>query len=534
MFLGQRFLVERATQFRSVSVLVLTAVIFSGCIKFPEGHFEGNLIRSVRSKVSRTSVGIDITRKRNTGHVEVKDSYQQTVLELDASDFSKESFTLSIPALQRQPFYLKKDGACYFESLTFLVDLCFDKEAFSLKITDAEGSPILMLSGNEFAVEAPFEYETPVKMTLKQAVAQALNKNFASRMEFEKLMQAKMTAQSAYLSLLPHANINTFSPWNVINPMGLLSSFGDLAPFILPSRWFQAGTSGSLAKAEQAAWTLMRADLATSVEGLAYLYERDREISKAYQSIVHRLYDLGLRVPRSAAQALDQNTAEVRLDSSNFRTVIKTDRYALAQSLGFHNPDAIQDLILGHEETSVENALLLDSQNTADIALRRSFELRQIDSLIRAARFEKTGMWFAWMDPGTAPNLSIGAALIPQFKLEKSKIRELVIRRESVQASIVQRAFEAVATYNNALSNYKLIEKVRQNTEQVLNDVLKKYIDQHSTNDAELVSVKISSYLSNYVRSETTLANFRISRAKIDRLTLQGHYLQLLPKAEDR
>jgi hypothetical protein len=178
--------------------------------------------------------------------------------------------------------------------------------------------------------------------------------------------------------------------------------------------------------------------------------------------------------------------------------------------------------------------LLLDSQNTADIALRRSFELRQIDSLIRAARFEKTGMWFAWMDPGTAPNLSIGAALIPQFKLEKSKIRELVIRRESVQASIVQRAFEAVATYNNALSNYKLIEKVRQNTEQVLNDVLKKYIDQHSTNDAELVSVKISSYLSNYVRSETTLANFRISRAKIDRLTLQGHYLQLLPKAEDR
>lgn len=509
-----------------------------GCTAtFPTGHFEGNLSQIVNGQFLAIPVGIEITREKKSGAITILDLFQKTVSTLTIERLEKSQLFVKMPMFQADAIRLVREGACYVGRTGYSIDLCFDDKDLVMEVLGTNREPLFRLTGTRFSGEQKFQFEEPRKYQLDEAINIALQKNFNSQIEFEKMIQAKKIAQAAYLSLLPRLNIFTVMANVPFNPAALGFQIGDLAPFLLPTRWFQAKQAGFEAKAEESAYTLMRADLATEVEGLAYAHERDRNVLSYYREILRMLSEsrarfLDLQKNRGEQKPTDTIVTQLdlviksmTLDLLKVTAVTRSDRYSLSQALGLHHPEGVIDIVLSDEIVNVENVSPMDSQYLAELALRRSFEIQQMEYVIEAARWANREIWFSWMDMMADPRLSISPAMFPLIKISKSRIKDLNLKKEQIQALLVQKAFETVANYNESIESYPLTKELFRRSEEQLSRVV--FMSDGGLNVDEL-EAKANRALVDFVRRETVLASFRISRAAVDRLTLQGSYIQLL------
>ena len=168
--------------------------------------------------------------------------------------------------------------------------------------------------------------------TLAEAMDAAFNKSFESRLEYENVIQAKQRAKAAHLSLLPHLGVGTVI--NAITPSvtGYIASIGDLAPFLLPSRWFLAKQGTAQYEAEKVTLKIMRADLGATVEQFAYALQRDKEIADLFEKVREQTLPILKRV-----KYLDENKLGTPPQSAkHLESIINyldTDLIAIAQLL---------------------------------------------------------------------------------------------------------------------------------------------------------------------------------------------------------
>jgi hypothetical protein len=519
-----------------ISIIFISTSACSELVK--GGHYEGNLFQLQNNKAVIQPVRIDVLypSKKHASLI-IENTQGESIASLEVKKGKKKSFLVDISFLKnygQMSFQLSPYRGCYVQNSAYHVEMCVDLNHFNITVTFINGTPILTLSGSRFNPEKEFEVELPRKLTLSEAVEIALGKNFETNLEYHKYKQAKYTAIGAFLSLTPRISLGSII-WTVGSdiaslPVGLIAGIGDFAPFLLPNRWIQAFSARKMKEAEETTLSLMRANLASQVEGLVYLYEQENRMLQIYSEVTSHLKSnhVALELQPSMDSMLDAMSLEIM----NLEEAVRAAKASVALSLGYHNPGAIEALEFDDDARSVANSKELSVEENRAIALTRSFELRQIDFLKRSTKLANIANWFTLFDPQGSPDYALGAGGIALQIAGNSKLKEMMLQREFTQVTIFHQAEANIANYNKAIRAYPIAHRLKVRSEKQLHEMFKS-LQKNSGLSFEVVEALVEKYLTACQKELEIITNFRISRSKVDRMLLQELYLKTLPRAED-
>ena len=533
---------------------IILGITFSGCRgQLNPGHYEGSLLQNLQEEVLEQAVKIEVKKLNNTAiSIEIKNSSGIRIAKASVRRSKRHQIEIESDLLSKYPILANRvesndpekydnNTRCYSTYSSVSIEFCFRKDRFLLQVVDQSHNPILRLSANAFEEEKKFELEKPVKLDLTKAIALAFAQNFDSKIAYEHVLQARYAAMAAYLNLVPHLTSNLI--WNAApNYITFIATLQGLAPFLLPSYWFQAKEASIDKEVKELSLIIMRANLATTTEELTYSLQRDTSIVSSEQSFMLQVLDFQTKViqstisehPKTHLLELAQFILEsLQSDLGDMSKLIRQDRYSLAQTLGYHNIEAIETIRIDQENLTIEQAskLSVDPHWMAGLASERSFELRQLDDLKRIAKLKKLENFFIWLDPTGDPKQSLGLNTIPQQAQASSQLREIEVQRDQLKTLIYQNAYKLALDYNEAIKSHGDIKRdldvIDFNLDAVLSEVL-------NGAPVHLASLKdrAQKYVASLIARETSLANFRMARAKKDRYLLMGYYTQLLPKLQ--
>lgn len=502
------------------------------------GHYEGTLTTHLNNQFKQIPVHTDFSGA---------DSFPSQIMAKDASNLEQITIQIFSPSQDKisvqsslvisQTMELNRtEAACYSGKSNMEITLCLSYPELKFEIRSAEGAALLSLVLYPFKAEQALPQEKSQVFLLKDAMERARNMSFASRIEFEHVVQAKANMRAAYLHLLPQLSFGTIAgavTGNItLSFSSLLNFIGDLAPFLLPTRWIMADLAKNMSKAEVDAQRLMRLDMGVEIEGMYYAYDRDRVARNFYGETLQKVTefrneikireDMG-QLPTGSTDNMNSVLNQISQSYSVLNQVLAEDRAAISQALGFFNPLVVEDATIDGEQFPIDMAPSVDFPSLQVAAIGRSFELDQMDYLILAAQNAKEAKFFSWLDPAGDSNLGLGFALSPQIEMSNSQIQELQINRDQLKSILSQKAYNAVMDYQQALkafvdANDGMNIQVRRLNQAKLNLETGTKVDLFG-----LVAI-FQDYLNVEIQREAARANYRVARAHIDRLLLTGYY----------
>ena len=502
------------------------------------GHYEGALTNHLDGKTySQTAVNADIAaHEKFPVTVAIKDERGTPRLTFTVSNVTRKSITFLSSIGMTTAIKLAVDPIteCFVGVGVQKIILCAEGPEVSFEIQNPkDGTSQLSLVMHHFnkSDSAPPQ-EISQSFSLTKAISQARTKSFTSRIEFEHLVQAKARAKAAYLHLLPQITLGTIA--NNLTPSfsSILGAIGDLAPFLLPGRWIEADQAVQQSKAEQDASLLMRLDMGVQVEGLFYAYARDSKTRDLTHDIFTRATairdevkvreDLG-QLPLGSTANLDSILNQIQQNLTVLDQVKAEDLASISQTLGFFSPTAVGDAVIDAELVPIDNAPPVDFKVINAAALDRAIELDQMDDLIVAATDAKKASYFSWLDPYGDPSLGLGFALPSQVTVLKSQKNELKTARGQLEQIVSQKAFSATVDYEQALASYKTANEGMSIQQNRLDTMMSNLNAGVKVDFFGLIGI-LQDYLSGEISIEAARANYRVARAEIDRLLLQGYY----------
>ncbi|MBI2712280.1 MAG: hypothetical protein HYX41_05405, partial [Bdellovibrio sp.] len=436
------------------------------------------------------------------------------------------------------PMFRKKN--CY-QGREYSASLCFSDRKFLFDYSDKNGQSIITLTVDRFRQEAPVVLEPPRRYTLDEVISLAQNRSFDTRIEYEHLIRARRSARAAYLKLLPKLNVS--STLSNLEPSitSLLGAIGDFAPFLLPSRWMQARRETHALEAEKDAMLLMRMDMGSQAEGLSYALGRDHAALALYENLLGRTYGAIQAVepleregkfPEGSMDHLRAYTKWMELDVVGLKALVHQEKVDIARALGLMNPDGVEGVDVPDGVHPIHGARKVTEGEFLTTVLSRSFELRQMDHLIEMARIGKKQIYFSWLDPSESSDAgSVGFFTGDLLKIAKSQIDELLIKREQLQAVLAQKVCSAVLEWNAAVESYPIVAESMQIHERRLGRVLADIKPNSALNTLDIEAV-LQDYLASGLRKAAIHAAFRVAASKLERLTLDGHYVSVPPTVE--
>jgi hypothetical protein len=511
---------------------LLLAIVFSGCdaLTGAAGHYEGFLISGTSAAPSQSSIAGDA---RKVSERELKLTIRSepggTPTELDAK-VSLESVALTIASGGApRSFELKRAGAhCFGDGKN---KLCFDGRELRLDLADPAALYVLERSAPEPAPSP----EIARAYSIDELVGRARQRSYESEAEFQSVVAAKLTARSAYLNLLPHLNFGSVLDLDGFVATTMIRAIGDLLPFFLPSRWFEAAALKHAANAEFDGYRVVQADSMNIVQGLALGVLRDTEALEAIRLdrvAITEARDEVLAAERSGnAQvgASDDITSvldSVLLSIESTKQGIVEERSALAYSAGFNSPDAIES-VLSVSVPAVQGPIPGARADFESAAVNRSLELLQLDELVVAARRTKAASFFQWLDPAGNDQGSIGFGLVDYVKVNSATIRQLQDRKAGTQAQLLGTLDDALSASAEIAAQYSIATQAAGTAQARIDRLLLNMRSGIPFAMASLVSA-----FQDKAASDVQVINaryaFAILQAQVDFLTFSGPYADLL------
>lgn len=374
---------------------------------------------------------------------------------------------------------------------------------------------------------------TPAPLSLSDAMQLAMTHSFQSQVEFQHLMQARNTAKASYQALLPHIGLSDILSNLIPSVTSALSVIGDVLPFLFPNRWFQARAGTYLANAENDGYLLMKLDMANQVEGLVYALARDQAILSAYQKLYPRAQaaqslTAGIEskggLPAGSTDNITALIDSMVLDMDDLTSLVKADEAAISASLGYADPQLVE-VEIGTENIPFETAIPLVATDLIPQVLDRSLELNQEGYMIEAAQYQKRAIYFEWLDPSvSSPEADLGIALGATVAVASSQIQELQVDQSQLKFNLEKSVYSNVGSYNTAIQERATLQDDEMLEERRLNTVIAQIYPGSSINTMDVQGV-FQDNLSHWIRKEGVRADFRIARAQIDRLLMQGYYV---------
>jgi hypothetical protein len=451
------------------------------------GHYEGFVVDSSDVVQTQTSIGADAKVSGNSVLVQIKAEPSGTVVglqELDLSfqlsDSSDDLVLSANGSFLSKAISLKKKGNCYVGATEDTSPgaskntICLSGNEITLSLSSPATKFVLDKlndkldgqSGNKKSETSAAVLEEPASYTVDQLVERAKTENFNDQVAFKQVVQARDTAKTAYLNLLPHLNINVgmdIEAGVTVEPIGFLTiarSIGDLVPFVLPNHWFQANSLKDTAEADVDAYKIVQASSMNIVHGLALSVLRDEEAVRnlkekkvavlAIRDEILAIVQNGGGLPIGSADQIDGVLNKLDSSIETLKEDAREEKKSLSQSVGFVNPEAI-DLVQAIDTTGF-GPITGDSGTWQAAAEQRSLALIQADLLIASSKQTKDSLRFQWLDPSGDDQGSVGFGMKSYVGAGQAAVDQLKIGK--VQTDSVLR-LNVVNTLTQSTSLYK-------------------------------------------------------------------------------
>ncbi|MEI7973013.1 MAG: hypothetical protein WCH11_01450 [Bdellovibrio sp.] len=370
--------------------------------------------------------------------------------------------------------------------------------------------------------------EKPETLQLSQVLSFAWERNFTSRIEWEKSRQALARLKQAYGNLAPHATINTFAAAKIYSQfLGALNMVADLLPFFWPNRWMEAGALDAERRAQINAETIVRFNSLMDVEMIALSLLRDQSLVDLLRSQigeiqilenqVQTLEKLGFYQP-GTSDSLSGLRNALQLNLQGIEDVMDEVYFSLSVGAGFYSPHAITRVVDDGEDL-IRTADLIEEDRLVGEALSSSPELSQIKNLIQAAKSRKSAVRWSFLDPGGDPSSSLGLGFGPSLELKQSEIRELERRADAAEAFLRE---QAVASWQNQ-SHLRLRYSIAQEGEKIQKSRTSRLLSYLKSGEA-VDLFEIAEALANKAEIQMELISvgfqYRMLHARIRRLRL--------------
>ncbi|MBS1961355.1 MAG: TolC family protein [Bdellovibrionales bacterium] len=320
-------------------------------------------------------------------------------------------------------------------------------------------------------------------VTLDDVTAKVTKENYFVLENAERVYQAKSTVQLARRNLLPKINI-----WRIVEsvsngPLGLIGIVTDICPFLVPNNWFRVGEEKLFAEATANGYRALWANELLTARGLLLqagldekLLEQVQENSKdldSLSSMVKSREAMG-SMPAGSVKQFEVRQLSVQEEIRGLQKVIQDNRSQLAYLLGLPgNDEAVPSQI---RYVNPEEAKPISYDSYESRLLAAAFELKQYDSLLRAADKVKKGRYFNFLGTSslgqsaagsvfdTLPQQDgLGFGLGPSVRIVKSEKRLLEIQREAVQETLKKSLKVLVESFNlDLLSREDAIQRVEK------------------------------------------------------------------------
>lgn len=510
------------------------------------GDYTGSLVvRGPTGQLEETTVSAKISQeKSDSWSVTASESSSDTHENLTFLTKSDGTFELAIssrPSSFSLPVTtLASAEDCYTNSGSPSIRVCITTDLL-VEVRDKLGT-VYSLSLHPITAGTITAPEVPATYSLDQAMEHAFNTSFESRAQFERAMQASHVATNAWWNLLPRLNIGsglTTAKSVTGGFLELLGTIGDFAPFLLPTRWIAAENASKQADVAKMGLTLMRGDTGAQLEALIYSWRKDGDLLQSYETILQSSQKLEAQVrdlevfglyPSGTADTIETTVNQMKADQAAVAATFDDERATISQAMGFVNPNAVTAVTMQSPADEPELDHLQEDSFEADV-LKRSLELTQMDRLLEIAQGSKTGAYFQWLDPSGDPNASLGLGLPSAIQIAQDQVNQLEIARTQLEATIRQKARQALDDYETAKDQAALATSdlsLQQEREKRVLELVKFSKD---TNLVELVGV-YQDLLRAQVNARTAQASIQVARVKLNRLLLLNYYSQLgdLPK----
>lgn len=535
-----------------LAVLALGTGCTSDDLQSAAGHYEGFEVVDGTAGPAQSSIGGDLQIASN-GTIEVSiatepSSGQPTTF---SGTLSGQTLALSSPSgLLPKPLTLASGpNGCYTDAAGD--QLCFDGAELRVLIVTAPASGSTPESTIKFVLDrmdpaggTPSPTPSPLApgpYSVDQLVSTAQTRNFNTQVQFDSVIQAKLNAQESYLNLLPHLNFGSGLDLIGFVTETMVRAIGDLLPFILPDRWFEASAANHAAAAEWDSYRIVQADGMNVVQGLAYSVLRDEQALLAMEQ--NRAAITQVRDEVLAAEENGSGTVQIGA-SGEITAVINTvvggidemqetiaeEKTALAQAAGFADPQAVTAVIpVALPDMSGPLPGALSDYETA--ATNRSLELLQIDDMVEYAQDMKKAGYFQWLDPTGSDSGSLGFGLIDSLKIDSSQIQQLYDQKSGTQASLLQQVSDALSSSSELVQQYQLAVQASQLAETQVERLLLDFrtgvqfdMGDLATNLQDKTTGDIGQINGQYA--------YLILEAQMDFLTYSGPYANLLTETE--
>lgn len=496
------------------------------------GHYEGFVVITAQGGSRQLNVSADVAQAPDGTALELKaastdagSAWKFRVAPQGASSIQVSSDDASFPKAN-----LSQSGSCYGDGKKDGDRLCADGNDITLNLSDTAGTSFSFMM-EKMDTEKPPQLEPPAAYSVADLMARAQSQNFDTLIEYQKVVQARLNAESAYLNLLPHFNGNDVLNILSFSTLTMLKSIGDVVPFLIPSNWLHAKGAQFQSKSEFQGWLLMKADAMALVEGLSYSVIRDEVTSKRLAdsrvSVGQIRDEILAREKTGLLQAGSADDISAVLNSIDqaallLRQKMEQERADLANGSGFYNPEAISDVAL--PETMPDIQTISGEDSLKELALERSVELQQMDSLIESARLGVVSSYFGWLDPnGGGVNAGLGNGV----SVAKSQVKQLMATRNQLEADLLEKTSDAFDGVNDAVASYANAQDgiaIQQRRVQRLMTNLDIGI---GFSLSDLVSALQASTQSVVAQVDSEFAYYAAAE-RLNRLTFQGPYASVL------
>jgi len=528
------------------SLLLISLLVFSACKDIERvvpGHYEG----AWTTQQGRASVAADVKLISDSRLlIDVQNPLESQSFKINV-DLTYDGFDLrSQGALSLNPTHFKEGGHnCFTSSIEDQV--CFQGSKKNLSISLKLKQVHTQIELHKMAAVPTPALETPDSYTVDQLVARAKTQNIDNLVKFQRVLQAKSASSTAFLNLLPHLNINSalnavqISLYPTQTNMTLARMVGDIAPFLLPSRWFHAASLKNQTEAEADGYRLVQASSMNIAQSLALsvlrdehiiqtLEENEIKIIQARDSILAQIQGGGGDLQIGVSDALDISLNQIKSSVLNLKQNLKSEKIALAQAVGLINPEGIEEVLPLAELPRVK---VIEGTQTSwrELALGRSIELGQLDHLLKAAKNMTRERYFQWLDPLGDNQGSLGAGLVSYPKFGKAKVKEIVDLRKQSEQKILAMLQDALNLSQTLQLDYQnAVDTSLKSQAQILR--LTFNFDQGNTySTLELATAFQSKAMADVNQIADQYAAL-ILKAKLDYLTFSGTYSDLLEHQE--
>ncbi len=401
---------------------------------------------------------------------------------------------------------------------------------------------LILLFSTQFSFGQALQSQPVVKIRMQDVVEKVSSQNLSVYQNALKVYQAKKSISVARGNLLPKLNF-----WRIIsvpfNPKGLLEIIGDIAPFLIPSNWFQLKAQSQLYEAEKYAYRALWANEVMTAKALYVHLLFDRNLAahidqskaelKSLTSIIRSHEILG-GAPQGASTELEIRQLALEEDARALTALIEEEESLLVFMMGFETMTKIElePVVL----PDFESLQPLDYQNYVAQVIEASPEIKQYDFIIKASQYVKKTAQFSLFGVtnearGTAGGIfdnvpiqdGLGFGTPASIQIAKSQTEMIRSQKQGAEETLKRQLRLMVANYNLDLQNFKSLKR-QVELAKAVNDRLYSRL----TLGEEVENISLIESSRNHIQADSALFSaqyrFLINQDKISRLLFEGDY----------